>query len=62
MRRLNIPPAAGSCGKARHYDPQSAEAHRLRLEEGDRAAGRLHGHVIIYWCDRCEAFHVGHRL
>ena len=61
MNKLRIPPARGSCGKVRHYSPDEAERHRLAVEASDHAAGRLDGHVIIYWCECCDAFHVGHR-
>jgi hypothetical protein len=59
---LNIKPLDGSCGKVRHYSPDDAERHRQALEASDHAAGRLDGHVIVYWCDACAAFHVGHKL
>jgi hypothetical protein len=61
VNRLGIPPRPRSCGKARYYSPDDAEAHRRSLEASDHAAGRLHGQVIVYWCDACQAFHVGHR-
>jgi hypothetical protein len=57
---LNIKPRADACGKRRHYSPDEAERHCRALEAADHAAGRLDGHVIVYWCDVCESFHVGH--
>jgi hypothetical protein len=61
VNRLRLKPRADACGKRRYYAPDEAERHRLSVEADDHAAGRLDGHVIIYWCDPCEAFHVGHR-
>jgi len=63
MTRLNIPPAGDVCGKRRHYSPVEAQAHVKELEALDRSSGRtrLDQELHTYWCDRCEAFHVGHR-
>jgi hypothetical protein len=58
--KLRIPARKNVCGKKRHYSPNDAERHRLAVVAADHAAGRLDGHVIIYWCESCEAFHVGH--
>jgi hypothetical protein len=60
VNRLRLKPR-NVCGKKRHYDPDEAERHRRAVEAADRAAGRLDGHVITYWCDACSAFHIGHR-
>jgi hypothetical protein len=60
---LNLPLAGSPCGKRRYYDPIAAGGVRDALEAWDRAHGqaRPDRELVVYYCDRCGAFHVGHK-
>ena len=63
--RLNIPLNGKPCGKTRYYTRPEAEAHRSALESWERAQGHAPpslGPLNTYWCQRCSAYHVGHRV
>jgi hypothetical protein len=60
--RLNLPHVSRVCGKVRHYIKAAADAHRAALERWDQVIGLTNrGTPVTYWCERCDAFHVGHK-
>jgi hypothetical protein len=63
--KLNLAPRGTPCGKSRYYTPTDAERHRSALESLEHAHGRPAlnlGPLSVYWCDRCQAYHVGHKV
>jgi len=59
---LNLKPITPVCGEVRHYDPDEAERARRELQARDLAQGKPAAAMHVYWCDQCQAFHVGHRV
>ncbi|MGP0063051.1 MAG: hypothetical protein ACLQGP_05535 [Isosphaeraceae bacterium] len=62
--KLNIPLRGKPCGKARYYKRPEADGHCQALESWERSQGRPSlnlGPLNVYWCDRCDAWHVGHK-
>jgi hypothetical protein len=62
--KLNLAPRGTPCGKSRYYTPVEAEGHRSALESWEQVHGRKApnlGPLRVYWCTRCEAYHVGHK-
>lgn len=49
--------------KIRHTDQATAEAHRTALELYNARRGWIQpGRELgVYWCEVCQAFHVGHQ-
>jgi hypothetical protein len=49
-------------GKVSYPDAEQAERSRRGIVYKDAARGRLKPGVqlVCYWCDVCQAFHLGH--
>jgi hypothetical protein len=50
------------CAKIRHDTREGAERQRAQLERRDQRRGAPFrpGHLNVYHCPACEAWHVGH--
>jgi hypothetical protein len=61
---LNLKPIA-TCerGKQRFYDPIEAQAFCDVLAAKNRftGMGKAGRELIVYWCEVCQSFHVGHK-
>jgi len=63
--RLDLSLQGSPCGKARHYTKTEAEAQRSALETREQTHGRPAlnlGPLNVYWCQGCQAYHVGHKV
>jgi hypothetical protein len=61
-QRLNLTPIGAVCGKRRFYDQVDAQEFASCLGETNLITGRgKPGELVVYWCARCEAVHVGHK-
>ncbi len=61
IQRLNLAPV-GQCGqgKRRHHSEADAVRHADELRRSDRHNRPTAGPVVVYRCDLCDAWHVGH--
>jgi hypothetical protein len=59
---LNLPLRGNPCGKHRFYDRSSAEMARCDLVDRNtrERTTSARAYLRIYWCDRCQAHHLGH--
>lgn len=60
QRMMNGMRSRGSCGKVKYQSHGAANRARIRMIEngsGDPCNDDLLGQ---YWCDDCDAYHVGH--
>ncbi len=60
-QKLNLQPIGAVCGKRRFYVWSEADALRRRLEAQNRSGGGTSAglEVLVYYCERCNALHVG---
>jgi hypothetical protein len=59
--RLRLPHVTRICGKHRFHDQAEAQGCRDALARWEHATGTAKpGKLGTYWCDRCQAYHVGH--
>jgi hypothetical protein len=59
---LKLPLRSPVCGKVRHYTKAEAQAHLEMLKRCKQARGvRGYGELVVYRCERCQAWHVGHQ-
>ena len=49
-----------ACGKKRYYRPEDAAHAKEKLQTYDRTHRPSATAVNIYYCNTCQAYHVGH--